>query len=146
MEITKTLYEQDFNLWLENQVKILGDRHFSYLDIDNLIEELEAMGRSDKNGLKSHLRIVLMHLLKYKYQPERRSNSWDTIIEHRLRIQDIFDGSPSLKRYFAEVFPQCYGAARKLAAAETKLPINNFPIECPFTEEETLNLDFLPNI
>lgn len=141
-----TLYEQDFYLWLIATAKLLRERAFTAIDIDNLVEEIEAMGRSEKNALKSNLRILLMHLLKYHYQPLRRSNSWkSTIIEHRLRLRDAFFDSPSLKRYFAEVLAQCYEDARRLASAETELPLDTFPQSCIFTEEEILNLDYLPD-
>jgi hypothetical protein len=86
-----------------------------------------------------------MHLLKYKYQPEKRSNSWRyTIIEHRLRLHKAFKHSPSLKRYFLQEFADCYLNARKLASAETGLAIATFPIESPFTAEQTLDEEFLP--
>ena len=86
-----------------------------------------------------------MHLLKYKYQPEKRSNSWRyTITEHHLRLHKAFKHSPRLKRYFLQEFAECYLNARKLASAETGLAIATFPIESPFTPEQTLNEDFLP--
>jgi hypothetical protein len=75
------------------------------VDLANLIEEIESVGRSEKSALVSNLQIVLMHLLKYKYQPEKRSNSWlFTIFEHRDRLLEAFEVSPSLKPYFREVF------------------------------------------
>ena len=108
-------------------------------------EELEAMGRSQKSAIESNLRILLMHLLKYKYQSDKRTNSWlFTIREHRKRLRNDFKNSPSLKRYFLEVFPECYQDARELAADETGLSINTFPIESPFSQEDTLNPDYLP--
>ena len=86
-----------------------------------------------------------MHLLKYKYQPEKRTNSWVyTIREHRKRIGDTFKTSPSLYRFFEEIFNECYQDARELAADETGLSIATFPSESPFTGEEVLNPDFLP--
>lgn len=77
LSVIKTnLYDQDFYLWIETTVKLLQENKFDQVDLLNLIEELECMGRSQKNALKSNLIIVLMHLLKYKYQPQKRSNSW----------------------------------------------------------------------
>jgi hypothetical protein len=115
------------------------------VDMVNLIEELEAMGRSEKSAIESNLRILLMHLLKYKYQSEKRTNSWlFTIREHRKRLRNDFKNSPSLKRYFLEVFQECYQDARELAADETGLSINTFPVESPFSQEDTLNPDYLP--
>lgn len=140
-----SLYEQDFYLWLQTNINLLKEGKFTEIDLENLLEELESMGRSDKNALKSNLKILLMHLLKYKYQPEKRTNSWRyTIIEHRQRLRDTFKTSPSLYRFFEEIFNESYQDARELAAAQTGLSIKIFPPESPFTVEEVLNADFLP--
>lgn len=140
-----SLYEQDFYLWLQTNINLLKEGKLAEIDLENLLEELESMGKSDKNALKSNLKILLMHLLKYKYQPEKRTNSWRyTIIEHRQRLRDTFKTSPSLYRFFEEIFNESYQDARELAAAETGLSIKIFPPESPFTVEEVLNADFLP--
>lgn len=143
--MTSTLYEQDYYLWLEKTASLLRDGRLSELDIPNLIEEIEDMGRSQKDALESNLRVVFMHLLKYKYQPSNRSNSWrGSITEHRIRINKAFRNSPSLKRYFQEVFDECYQDARKIAADETGLPLDTFPVQSSFTPEEVLNPEYLP--
>jgi hypothetical protein len=139
------LYEQDFCLWIEQAVKLLSENRLSELDRENLIEEIRDMGISQKQGLESNLEVVLMHLLKYKYQPEKRSNSWrSTLFEHRRRLHKAFKTSPSLKRHFAEEFSDCYVAARKLAAIETNISIDTFPITSPFTVSQVLDEDYLP--
>lgn len=144
--MTQTLYEKDFNLWIETTVSLLRDRHLEQIDYENLVEELESMGRSEKNALKSNLRILLMHLLKWKYQSERRSNSWRaTITEHRIRLIESLESSPSLVNYFEEVFDQCYQNARRLASDETELSIITFPTESPFVFSEILHFDYLPD-
>ena len=142
---TTTLYDEDFCLWLETTAELLKNRQLENLDYDNLIEEIEAMGRSEKHSLDSNLIVVLMHLLKYKYQPQKRSRSWlSSIFEHRRRLIKAFKTSPSLKRYYQEVFDECYQYAVKQASIETGLPLNSFPNTSPFTREETLDFDFLP--
>jgi hypothetical protein len=84
--------------------------------------------------------------IKWKYQRNKRSNSWESsIIEHRKRIRDSFQKHPTLKNYFREIFSECYHNARDLAADETGLNINTFPIECPFAKEDILKTDYLPN-
>jgi hypothetical protein len=134
-----TLYYQDYYLWLEKMAEVLRRRHPEELDWNNLLEEIETLGRSEQKAVKSNLRIVLHHLLKWQYQPEKRSQSWlNSIIEHRQRLQDDFEMSPSLMRYCQEVFESAYIQARKAAAQETGLPLNHFPENCPFTLEETL--------
>lgn len=79
------LYEQDFCLWAEATALLLKDGQFSVLDLAHLIEEIEDMGGSQKRAVLSNLRVLLLHLLKYKYQAAKRSQSWlNTIVEHRL--------------------------------------------------------------
>jgi hypothetical protein len=137
-----SLYEQDYYLWLETTAKLLREGQLSALDVANLLEEIEDIGRSEKRAFYSNLKILLMHLLKYSYQSEKRSNSWiASIVEHRQRIKKAFKESPSLQAYFIEIVNECYQDARELAAAETGLAIDAFPVEPPFTPEEILNSD-----
>ncbi len=141
-----SLYEQDYYLWLETTAKLLREGQLSALDVANLLEEIEDMGRSEKRAFYSNLKILLMHLLKYSYQSEKRSNSWiASIVEHRQRIKKAFKESPSLQAYFIEIVNECYQDARELAAAERGLAIDAFPVEPPFTPEEILNSDSLSN-
>ncbi|NJK50143.1 DUF29 domain-containing protein [Candidatus Gracilibacteria bacterium] len=140
------LYEQDYCLWLEETAHLLQSRQFQNVDVKNLVEEILDMGKSQKQAVKSNLRILLMHLLKWKYQSELRSNSWrSTIREHRNRLDDAFNDSPSLKRHFQEVFDESYQKARDLAADETGLPFDTFPQLCTFSPEQTLDFDYLPD-
>ena len=142
----KTLYESDFYLWLSTTAQLLRNGNFSEIDLDNLIEEIEGMARKEKQALKSNLRILLMHLLKWNYQPDKRTNSWrSTIREHRKRLKDAFDDSPSLKPYYLDFFTHGYQDARELASDETGLSFDTFPVDSPFTPEETLNEDYLPD-
>ena len=139
------LYDRDFNLWIVTTAELLREGRLAELDVANLLEEIATMGRSEKSALKSNLVVVLWHLLKWKYQPEKRSTSWElSIAEHRRRLRDAFEGSPSLKRYFNECFDQCYQDARRQAKIETKLAIATFPETSPFTTEQCLDQDFLP--
>ena len=141
----KDLYDQDYYLWIMRTIELLNQKKFSELDLTNLVEEIEDMGKSEKKSITSNLRILLMHLLKYKYQSDKRTNSWlFTIVEHRKRLQEAFKVSPSLRRYYEEVFLDCYQDARELASAETGLSIEIFSEVCPFTPEEALNSNYLP--
>ncbi|PSF36650.1 DUF29 domain-containing protein [Aphanothece hegewaldii CCALA 016] len=140
------LYEQDFYQWIETTVNLLRERKLNQLDYDNLIEELESMGRSEKRAVKSNLEVVLLHLLKWKYEPEYRSRSWqNSIREHRKRIHKLLQDSPSLNQWLTDVFDECYQVARNDAAYETGLPIEQFPSKSPFLVEETLNSNYLPD-
>lgn len=143
--IALSLYEQDYYLWLTTTSQQLRQGNLARIDLPNLIEEIEDMGKSERKAIRSNLRILLMHLLKYKYQPEKRSNSWlFTMREHRQRLQDSFRDSPSLKPYCQEIFNDCYRDARELASDETGLLIDTFPDSSIFSYEETLNTDYLP--
>jgi hypothetical protein len=143
---TQTLYEQDFYLWLETTAKYLRERDLEHLDWDNLLEEIESMGRSEKKEVRNRLVGLLMHLLKWKYQSSYRSKSWlSTINEQRRRINFTLEDSPSLNAYYESVFPRCYTMAHKEASRETDLSVETFPEQCPFTPQDTLNPDYLPD-
>ena len=140
-----SLYQQDFYLWTESTANLLREAKFSQLDLVNLIEEVESMGRSEKRELKSRLIILLMHLLKWKYQPAKRSHSWrSTISEQRISLEELLEDSPSLQPFLLEVFAQCYQKSRIKAASETNINLDLFPEESPFTDIETLDFTYLP--
>jgi len=139
------LYERDFYLWIEQAVSLLRTKNLDELDLENLIEEIDSMGRSEKRSIRSNLRVLLMHLLKYKYQPEKLTNSWKyTIIEHRKRLQEDFKDSPSLRKYFLGEFDGVYADVRKLTSIETDISMDTFPITSPFTPAQILDEDYLP--
>jgi len=139
------LYECDFNLWVEATAQILREGKLTELDVVNLLEEVESMGISNKLALSSDLVVVLLHLLKWQYQPNKRTRSWEkSIAEHRRRIDERFEASPSLKRYYLQIFDKCYRNARKQAKIETRLSLARFPEICPFTSEQVLDQEFLP--
>ncbi|NER45388.1 MAG: DUF29 domain-containing protein [Symploca sp. SIO1A3] len=139
------LYEQDYCRWLETTANLLREGKLQKLDVVHLVEEIEDMGKREKRSVESNLEVILMHLLKYQYQPQLRSNSWRfTILEHRDRLEKLFRDSPSLKPFFESVFEASYTRARKKAAVETGLSLDLFPASSPFTLDETLNPDFLP--
>jgi len=156
----KSLYETDFVRWVETTVAQLRDRNYSRVDWANLIEEIEDMSRRERKSLKSNLIVILLHLLKWQYEPEYRSGSWlrctlralfalrrvhqGSIREHRRHIQDDLKDSPSLRPYLQEIFAECYENARALAADETGLALSTFPADCHYTSEQCLDYDFLP--
>jgi hypothetical protein len=140
----QSLYETDYLKWIDTTIEKLRLQDYSNIDWENLISEIEDMGRSERKSLKSNLIVVLTHLLKWQYQPEFRSGSWKgSIVEHRRRIREALSDSPSLKPYLEEVFAGCYLDAVEQASAETGLPVETFPQECPYTSAEVLNSNFL---
>lgn len=140
------IYQTDFLQWIETTVEKLQSGDYVNVDWENLIEEIEDMGRSERRGLKSNLIVVLVHLLKWQFQPEGRSGSWEgSIIEHRRRIREAIDDSPSLQPYLESIFFECYLQAVKQAKAETQLPLETFPGQCRYELAEVLNDQFLPD-
>ena len=133
------LYEQDFYQWTQEQTELMKAGALSQLDIPNLIEEIEAMGRSEKRELRSRLTVLLMHLLKWDYQPDRRSGSWkSTINTQRMDIDFVLKDNPSLKHNLEIVIDETYRVARQRAADETGLPESVFPLSCPYTVEHIM--------
>lgn len=142
----KSLYETDFLHWVETIVEQLRSQNYACVDWTNLIEEIEEMSRRERKSLKSNLVVILLHLLKWQYQPECRTGSWrGRIREHRRRIKDDLQDSPSLLPYLQEVFAECYANAREQAADETGLPLETFPLDCPYEPEQALNSQYLPD-
>ncbi len=140
-----SLYNTDYYAWIEQQVALLQRGQTDAIDWVNLAEEVADMGRSQKQAVTSNLVVVLTHLLKYQYQPEQRSNNWlGSIREHRRRLRDAFDDSPSLRRHAQAAFMKTYRDAREQAADETGLPLNAFPENCPYSLEQALDPAFLP--
>lgn len=140
-----SLYQRDFVLWIEEQARLLRERRFAQLDLDNLIDEIEDMGHSNKKAIKNNLVVVLLHLLKHQVQPDHRSRGWmASIVEHRLRLRDDIEESPSLRNHARDVFDRAYSDARMRAQVETGLPIRTFPTICPYTLEQALDPEFLP--
>ncbi|WNZ25941.1 DUF29 domain-containing protein [Leptolyngbya sp. NK1-12] len=142
---SKHLYNTDFVRWVETTVEQLRAQDYANVDWDNLIEEIADMSKRERKSLKNNLVVVLLHLLKWHYQPQQRSGSWrGSIREHRRRIADDLKDSPSLNSYFQAVLAECYASARAQAADETELPLETFPFDCPYTPSQVLDPEFLP--
>lgn len=140
-----SLHEQDFYAWTKQQADILKSGNVRVLDVHYLIEELENMGAREKRELVHRLTLLLGHLLKWVYQPERRGNSWiATIEEQRLEVSDLIQDNPSLKYQLEQQFEKAYTKAILFAVKETNLSKSTFPNESPFTLKQTLNRDYLP--
>ncbi|SRR5712691_509207 len=139
------LYEADFYAWTQEQARLLRERRWDDLDLDNLVDEVESVGRSDKHQIQSRLEVLLAHLLKWKYQPGGRGGSWiGTIFEQRGRLIDLVEDSPSLREFQRQEVSKRYLAATLIASKETGIAIHVFPEECPFTPEQVLDLEFFP--
>jgi len=143
--VAARLYETDFYGWIQNQADVLRSGNLDSLDLENLIEEVESMGKSQKRSLTSRLEVLLMHLLKWQYQPSLRGSSWQfTIEEQRVRIAENLSENPSLKSQIPACMQTAYQHAKRLAARETGLAGSAFPPECPWTFDLAMDGDFWP--
>lgn len=139
-------YDTDYYGWVTEQAGLLRAGQLQNSDLENIIEELETMGRSEKRALESRIIVLLTHLLKWQYQPTRRGKSWElTIKGQRANCADVLDDNPSLKSKLDELFTRSYSRAKIEAAKETGLDENNFPEQCPYTIEQLFDNSFYPD-
>lgn len=142
---TNNLYEADFYAWANEQASLLRAGKLSVADIENIAEEIESMGKTEKRELESRLTVLLLHLLKWKFQPGLQGNSWRlTIREQRRRTIRHLRDNPSLKARLGEVIEAAYGDALIEAERETGLPEATFPTECPWPFERIMDAGFWP--
>lgn len=141
------LYEKDFYTWANQQAALIRAGLFDQADRENIAEELEALSRSEAKELKNRYRLLLAHLLKWRYQPNHRSASWaNTINRERLvEIPDHIMANPGLKSKKDDLFREAYRLARFDAIGETGLSDTIFPPDCPFTIDEAMDTKFWPN-
>jgi len=143
--MTISLYETDFYAWTEAQVHLLKTQQWDGLDTVNLIEEVETLGRKERQELRNRLAVLIGHLLKWQFQPAQQSNSWlGTIREQRLQIKLLLQDSPSLKPYLEQALSDAYDLGVALAIRETELNEQVFPADCLFSLGQVLELRFLP--
>ncbi len=142
-------YERDFYAWSFAQARALRTRRPETLDWENLAEEIESLGRSDRRQVRNRLKVILVHLLKWQYQVERRSISWQTTINsQRDRLELVLADSPSLRRLVSAFLAEVYTRARRDAASEMRLipaAARKLPETSPFTVEQVLDADYLPD-
>lgn len=145
IEKPKALYDRDFVAWADEQALMLEQKRWNELDLVNLIEEVRDLGNRHRDALEGQLTRLLMHLLKWQYQPEKRSNSWLlSIKDARRQIAKLIRKHPVLGIYLEKAFLECYLEAKEIAADETSLPIDTFPSDLPYALEQALNTDFFP--
>ena len=136
------LYETDEHEWKVRQAELFEQGRLDEVDYDSMLQMLLEMTQSDKNSVEGLARILVMHLLKLKCQPEKRTSSWfNTVASHRASVKKLV-ASRRLRNHLVNEMPEVYRIARKLAAGETGLKLQAFPAEVPFTLEEILDDDF----
>lgn len=141
--INYDLYDEDFYAWLIKNAELLKQKKFNELDIEHIAEEIESMGRSEKRQLMTRLSLLMAHLLKWQYQPERRTSSWRlTIKEQRKELIGLLEESPSLQNKID--FQKAYERAIILASKETGIIEDDFFKKCSFNLKECLDSDYFP--
>ena len=139
-------YDQDFYGWTVEQVALLQNKQFDQIDWEHIIEEIDSMGKAERNQLRNRLTVLLMHLLKWQYEPSHRCTSWvQTIREQRRAIPRLIKENPSLKSSLADLLLDAYSNAVEDAADETNLPISLFPTDCPWSYAEFMDKEFFPD-
>ena len=139
-------YDQDFYGWTVEQVALLQNKQFDQIDLEHIIEEIDSMGKAERNQLRNRLTVLLMHLLKWQYEPSHRCTSWvQTIREQRRAIPRLIKENPSLKSSLADLLLDAYSNAVEDAADETNLPISLFPTDCPWSYAEFMDKEFFPD-
>lgn len=144
--LIELLYDADFYGWTQVQAKLLRERRWRLVDLEHLIEEIESLGRQERRELVSRLAILLGHLLKWQHQPQRQSNVWlATIREQRRKVSRLIQQNPSLGPNLPEILQEAYEDGIDLAVQETDLPYQTFPDACPYSLEQILAAEFLPD-
>jgi hypothetical protein len=139
------LYDEDLYIWSCRNAQLLREGRFAEADMENIAEEIESLGKEQVHGLESQIRRLLLHLLKYQCQPARRTRNWQvSMVNARIKIEEILAENPSLRPRTLELVRKAYTGAVRQAAVETDLPKNTFPAECPYTFDQIIEDDFLP--
>ena len=143
--MSQSLYDQDFYAWAKEQARAVHNKSWDKVDVEHLVEEIESLGSEQEHAVESHLANLLVHLLKWRYRPERRGKSWrQSILVARQRMARRLKRNPSLRPRLPFLLIDAYIDARALAASQTELPLDIFPDQCPWTVEQLQDPDFLP--
>ena len=143
--LSPSLYETDFYAWTQEQATLLRNEQWSQIDLQNLIEEIQSLGKQQRQELRNRMSVLIGHLLKWQYQSQCRSRSWlATLRIQRLDIAELLEDNPSLKPYLEEALRKAYLKGVELAIGETDLPKLTFPVECPYSLVEIVHYDFYP--
>ena len=139
------LYETDFYAWTQQQANLLRYQQWHQVNLAHLIEEVESLGRKERQELRNRLSVLIGHLLKWEHQSLKRSRSWlATIRIQRRDIIKLLNENPSLQSSLEVALQEAYENARDLASAETNLPLSTFSPQCLYSWEDLINLNFYP--
>jgi hypothetical protein len=136
-------YDSDFYLWTKFQAEALRRRATNEIDWENIAGELETLGKNERQEIGSRLKILLIHLLKWKYQPDRQCDNWhSSVVQARAQVNDLVTGSPFLRGLPVEYLAEAYRQAIADKAIR-RLDLLHLPTICPWTIDQVLNAEFL---
>jgi len=139
----RAAYDRDFYTWSQEQGRLVREGRWAEVDRENVAEEMESLGREQFNKLESAIRVILIHMLKWDHQPERRSRSWAlSIATQRVHVEQILDDNPGLKPLIAEAVARAYRLARLESINETGLKKATFPDRCPYSFDDITSRAF----
>lgn len=139
-------HDEDLYEWAMINASLLKQGKYQEADMTNIIEEMEALGRSNKRELVSRSGVLIAHLLKWQHQPNFRSASWEGTIERqRIEIDDLLEENPSLKSHVQEALSKAYKYALSILKEETPINLKLLPKECPYGFDQIMEEDFYPN-
>ena len=145
MAAKRSLHDRDFYAWSRQQAALLREGRVAEADLSAIAEEIESMGKTEKRELVSRLTVLLLYLLKSRFQPTGRGNSWClSIANARDEIADLIDDNPSLKPLLGQLTASAYRYARRKAVIETKMGEEAFPAACPWASAEAMKAGFSP--
>ena len=138
-------YDRDFYAWANEQAALLRAGKLAQAELEHIAEEIESMGRTEKRELVSRLTVLLLHLLKWRFQPEFRSRSWRlSVQEQQLQVASHLADNPSLKAQQATAIADAYRLAVIGAQRETGLDAETFPAGCPWSFDQLMDDEFWP--
>ena len=138
-------YDRDIYGWAMQQARLIREGRLGEIDAVNVAEEIESVGRSERRELGSRIELIVRHLLKWEFQPERRTDSWsNTIAAQRDQAHELLAENPSLRPHLDEIVARAYRLGRREAARETGLPSSRFPADCPFSFAQIMDEGFVP--
>ena len=143
---TEDHYDRDFYAWANRQAALLRAGKVAEADLAHIAEEIESMGRTEKRDLVSRLTVLLLHLLKWRFQPNLRCRSWRlSVAEQRLQVTSHLADNPSLRSVMAAAIAEAYRVALLAAQRETGLDADVFPATCPWSFDEIVDDAFWPD-
>ena len=140
-------HDTDVYGWAIHTAQLLREKRMNEVDMDGILEEIEALGRSEKHELTNRLSQLIFHLLKWQHQPDFRGRSWQgSMEEQRIRLKSLLEDNPSLMPLVDDAINKAYKLSFSLLKKETPINLKSLPAVCPYNFDQIMDDDFYPNI